>query len=343
MKLSVVIICWNDLKVISDCLCSIFAGTRSLDFEVVISDNGSTDGSTEFIRRNYPSVRIIENRANLGFAKGNNAGIAASRGEYILILNPDTIVHDATLDRLVEFAERHPDAGAFGCRVLNPNGSYQESARPFPSIRGSWIAALCLRRLAYVSDAFIPDIYMRWKGDTETVVDWQSGCCVMFRSKLLKELGGFDEQFFYHYEEVDLCRRVRNAGYPLLFTPEATITHLGGQSVGRFPIRFALETSRNRYRYFYKHYGAEGARRSRRVAMASIRLRQVGYGLVKLVRPTDALRRRLEMYRVLIRWNKDLDPVRFVENGEEPQMGDVPSARASDPQSTAVHPTQPSI
>ncbi len=320
MKISVVIICWNDLKVISNCLQSIFAGIRSTDFEVIISDNGSTDGSPEFIRQHYPTVRVIENRANLGFAKGNNVGITASRGEYVLILNPDTIVHDGTLDKLVEFADRHPEAGAFGCRVLNPDGSYQESARPFPSIRGHWLAALYLRPLAYLSDAFIPDVYTGWKGDTEKVVDWQSGCCVMFRGKLLKELGGFDEQFFYHYEEVDLCRRIRNAGYPLLFTPEATITHLGGQSVNRFPIRFALEKYRNRYRYFYKHFGARGARRCRRVSLAGLRIRQAGYGLLRMVKPSELLKNRLKAYTVLARWNQRLDPVSLVERGEEPDL-----------------------
>ena len=320
MKLSIVIICWNDLKVVLDCLRSIFAGTHSFEYEVIVSDNGSTDGSPEFIRQNYPTVRVIENRANLGFAKGNNVGIQASAGEYVLILNPDTIVHEGSLDRWIEFADRHPEAGAFGCRVLNRDGSYQESARPFPSIRGEWLAALCLRPLAYISDAFLPDVYTGWKGDTERVVDWQSGCCVMFRGKLLKELGGFDEQFFYHCEEVDLCRRVRTAGYPLLFTPEAMITHLGGQSVNRFPIKFALEKLRSRYRYFYKHYGAKGAWRFRRVSMVSVRLRQIGYGLKGIVRPTEALTKRLEMYQASYRWNKGLDPVRFVVNGEEPEI-----------------------
>jgi len=319
MKLSVVILCWNDLKVISNCLQSIFTGTRSVAFEVIISDNGSTDGSSDFIRKNYPTVRIIENQANLGFAKGNNAGIAASRGEYVLILNPDTIVHHGTLRRLVEFADVHPEAGGFGCRVLNPDGSYQESARPFPSIRGYWVAALYLRPLAYISDAFIPDIYTGWRGDTERVVDWQSGCCVMFRGKLLQELGGFDEQFFYHYEEVDLCRRVRNAGYPLIFTPAATITHLGGQSVSRFPLRFALEKYRSRYRYFYKHFGARGARRCRRVSLAALRIRQVGYGALAMFRPNELCKTRLEAYAVLARWNRRLDPVRLVERGEEPE------------------------
>jgi hypothetical protein len=121
MKVSVVIICWNDLRVIRDCLRSIYQSTHATAFEVIISDNGSVDDSIEFIRKHYPQVRVIENQQNLGFARGNNAGIRASRGEYVLILNPDTILHDGALDRLVDFAERHPSAGAFGCRVLNPD------------------------------------------------------------------------------------------------------------------------------------------------------------------------------------------------------------------------------
>ena len=133
MKLSIVIVCWNDLKVIRDCLRSIYAATRSVEFEVIVSDNGSTDGSVEFIHENYPSVRVLQNRANLGFSKGNNVGIGVSQGEYILILNPDTVLHEGALDTWIQFADAHPEAGGFGCRVLNPDGSYQGSARPFPT------------------------------------------------------------------------------------------------------------------------------------------------------------------------------------------------------------------
>src|ERR1700689_589762 len=99
MKLSVVIICWNDLLVIRECLRSIYDGTHKTEFEVIVSDNGSTDGSIEFIHENYPQVVVVENGANLGFAKGNNAGIRASKGEYVLILNPDTIIHEGSLDK----------------------------------------------------------------------------------------------------------------------------------------------------------------------------------------------------------------------------------------------------
>lgn len=320
MKLSIVIICWNDLRVIRECLHSIYRRTHRIDFEVLISDNGSIDGSLEFIRKNYPEARILENRANLGFARGNNAGIHASVGEYILILNPDTIIHDHALDRLVQYADEHPEAGAFGCKVLNPDGSYQTSARLFPTVRRYWVSALGLKKLANVSRFFIYEEYPHWRGETEREVDWQSGCCVMFRGDLLKSLGGFDEQFFYHFEEVDLCRRVWNAGFAIRFTPEAVITHLGGQSVSRFPIRFEIEKHRSRYRYFYKHFGPKAARRCRTLSITKIRVRQMGYRLISLWTPTDVVQRRLEMYREVVRWNKAIDPVSFVERGEEPRL-----------------------
>jgi len=317
MKLSVVIICWNDLRVIRDCLRSIYEGTHATNFEVVVSDNGSVDGSVEFIRKHYPAVRIVENQQNLGFARGNNTGIRASRGEYTLILNPDTIIHEGALDKLVEFADRHSEAGAFGCRVLNPDGTYQVSARLFPTVLRYWVSALGLSKL---SSFFIYEEYPRWHGDTERSIDWQSGCCVMFRGNLLKRLGGFDEQFFYHFEEVDLGRRVWTAGYPILFTPEAVITHLGGQSVGRFPVRFEIEKHRSRYRYFYKHFGAKAARNCRRLSIVKIRVRQLGYGLLNVFKPAAILQRRLEMYREVVRWNQAIDPVDFVERGKEPGL-----------------------
>jgi len=317
MKLSIVIICWNDLRVIRDCLRSIYEGTHATNFEVVVSDNGSVDGSVEFIRMHYPEVRIVENQQNLGFARGNNAGIRSSRGEYILILNPDTIIHDGALDKLVEFADRHSEAGAFGCRVLNSDSTYQVSARLFPTVWRYWVSALGLSKL---SSFFIYEEYPRWRGDTERAIDWQSGCCVVFRGNLLKRLGGFDEQFFYHFEEVDLCRRVWKAGYPILFTPEAVITHLGGQSVGRFPVRFEIEKHRSRYRYFYKHFGATAARNCRRLSIVKIRVRQLGYGLLNVLRPAEILQRRLEMYREVVRWNQAIDPVDFVERGKEPGL-----------------------
>jgi len=322
MKLSVIVLCWNDRKVIENCLQSIYSKTHSTEFEVIVPDNGSTDGSIEFIRGSYPQVRVIENGRNLRFAKANNVGIRASRGEYILILNPDTIIHDGALDRMIGFADEHPEVGAFGCRVLNPDGSYQASARPFASFKGEWIAALYLRWLGRVNGWFTSDGYPGWHGATRRQVDWVSGCFILARGDLLKSIGGFDEQFFYYYEDMDLCRRIWQAGNPIVYFPDATITHLGGQSTkGRFsPLAFILDSEVTRYLYYYKYYGRSGARRARRITMVSVLLRLVALGLKRLVHPTNVVRKRLEVLCGLFEWTYRVDPVRLVENGEEPRL-----------------------
>ena len=329
MKLSVVILCWNDSRVISDCLRSILNGTRLTEFEVIVSDNGSSDGSPQLIRETYPQVRVIENGENLRFARGNNVGIQASQGEYILILNPDTVIHEGALDKLVLFADQHQEAGAFACRVLNPDGSYQHTVWPFPSIRGEWISALCPGRLHHLLDWVVSDTHAGWKGDTQHLIDWQAGCFIMFRGDLLKRLGGFDEQFFYYYEDVDLCHRVWDAGYSIIYTPAVTITHLGGQSTRRFPLAFELDKYVTRYRYFYKYYGRRGARSCRRISLVSLRIRWVAYELLQLVKPTAARKERMNLNRAAIEWNKRIDPVRLVEHGEEPDCRVRAAARIS--------------
>jgi GT2 family glycosyltransferase len=329
MKLSIIILCWNDRQVISECLRSIFASTHSTQLEVIVSDNGSTDGSVELIRAFYPMVQVIENGRNLRFAKANNVGMRASRGEYVLILNPDTIIHDGALDNIVALADRHPEAGAFGCRVLNADQSYQVSARPFPSFRGEWISALYLRSLGRLHRWFTADSYPGWTGTTERQVDWLSGCFIMVRGELLKSIRGFDEQFFYYYEDMDLCRRIWATGHSILFTPEATITHLGGKSTKtRFrPLGFVLDSQVTRYLYHYKYSGGRGTRRARRIALASVSLRWLGYGLQQLLRPTEAGRNRVELLRALLEWHYRVDPVRLVEKGEEPRLRMAPGDR----------------
>jgi GT2 family glycosyltransferase len=329
MKLSIVILCWNDLKVIPDCLASIYAGTHSTEFEVIVSDNGSTDGSIEFIRKNFPQVRLIENGRNLRFAKGNNVGIRASQGEYILILNPDTIIHDGALDQLIVFADGHPEAGGFGCRILNADGTYQGCIRPLYTIRSEWCLALGLRPLAYFSDWFSPGEYVGWKGDTERTVGWLAGCFTLARGDLLKRLGGFDEQFFYYYEDTDLCRRIWEAGYPIIYTPKVSITHMVGESTNkRFPpIGFAIDSHVTRYLYHYKYYGVSGVRSSRRAILVSLFFRRLFDGLAQIVSPNEERKKRQELRRALFEWNYRVDPVRLVEKGEEPELDIKPSDR----------------
>ena len=324
MKLSIVIICWNDLRVIKDCLASIYSRQLGLTFEVIVSDNGSSDGSVEYIHSNFPQVRILENKANLGFARANNVGIRAAAGEFTLILNPDTLVHDDALDKWIAFADRHPEAGAFGCRVLNADGSFHEPAQVFPTIWRCWVDALCLSWLGRFIPLFRSGEYKGWNGLSERPIDWQSGCCVLFRSALLRQLDGFDERFFYNFEETDLCKRVWDSGHSILYTPAPRVTHLWGQSTNRFPIRFAIEKIRNRYRYFHKHFGVDSLAACRRAVLTGLYLRRLVFGCKRLFARSEALDNRLAMYRTVIEWNRRLNPIHFIETGEEPDVGYAP-------------------
>jgi GT2 family glycosyltransferase len=141
----------------------------------------------------------------------------------------------------------------------------------------------------------------------------------MVRGELLKQLGGFDDRFYYYYEDLDLCHRIWDAGYPIIYTPDVVITHLVGQSVKSFRIAFELDKYRNRYRYFYKYFGRTGVRRCRRVSLGRLWMRQIGYTLVQFVTPSDALEKRLELYKAAIEWNRSVDPVQLVEGGKEPE------------------------
>jgi len=323
MKLSIVILCWNDMKVIGDCLRSIYATTVATEFEVLVSDNGSTDGCPDYIRREFPQVQVIENGRNLRFAKGNNVAIRASRGEYVLILNPDTIIREGALDGMVQYADQHPEAGAFGCRVVFPDGRLQPVQRPIHTIRSEWCWALGLGALGHLSEWFQAGSYVKWHGETEREVGWIAGCFILARGELLKRLGGFDEQFFYYYEDTDLCRRIWESGATIRYTPKYTIVHLGGQStVNRFDrLTFALDGEITRYLYYYKYDGKKGIRSCRRASLVGLFFRRVAYGLLQMVHPTENTRKRLDLFRTLFDWNYRVDPVRLVENGEEPDLG----------------------
>jgi GT2 family glycosyltransferase len=328
MKLSVVILCWNDLKVLRGCLESIYKETTNLGFEVILSDNGSSDGAPEWVAANYSAVRILRNGRNLGFAEGNNVGLRVATGEYVIVLNPDTIVHARAFEKWVAYADTHGEVGAFGCRVLNTDGSFQNPARPFPTVWRMWLAALGLQWLGRIVPSWCSNKYMGWDGRTEREIDRQSGCCLMLRRAVLDKVGLFDNRFFYEKEETDLCFRIKAAGYKILYWPGAEITHLRGQSVSRFPVRFALERERSSYRFFFKHYGFGGAGKYRVAELVHLSLRFLFYRIQFIWRKSEPLKSRLEMYRICIKWNWQLDPQMFIKTGEEPNLGYEPLAAA---------------
>jgi GT2 family glycosyltransferase len=313
MKLSVVIICWNDLKVILDCIASVYAETSAIDYEIIVTDNASSDGSVAAIGRRFPRVRIVENPENGGFAKGNNAGIRVTKGEYILILNPDTIVRDRALEKLIAYADRYPEAGGFGCRVLNADGSVQLSAHPLPSLWTSIAKALALRWPARFWNRFCTDEYPGWDGKSERPIGFQGGCCLLVRGKLLHDLGGFDERFFHQFEDADLCRRIWESGRPVLFFPGAEITHIGGQNRGTYSMRVELEVERSKYRYFHKYYGVAGALSVRYVSILELGLRCALLRWLCSFGRRQTLQNKLQRHEALLKWHWELDPKQLIQ------------------------------
>ena len=229
--------------------------TRLADVNVVVVDNASTDGSLEVIA-DLPVERIALPQ-NGGFGHGCNAGWRVGEAPYVLFLNPDALIDSEALDRLVAILEDSPAAGAVAPRINHDDGTLDYSLRRFPRLRSTYARAFFLHRIfprATWTDELIrePGVYAR-PGSP----DWVSGACILVRRTVLEELGGFDEGFFMYCEDIDLCRRVQDAGHELRYEPAAVITHIGGASAPRASLLPVLAESR--LRYAGKHRSAPAA------------------------------------------------------------------------------------
>lgn len=214
IDLSVIIVNWNTKKLLLDCLSSIFKQTKGLDYEVIVVDNGSTDGSVEEVEKRYSDITILRNKTNLGFAKANNQGIKIARGKYILLLNSDTKIIGNAMKKLVDFADSKPNLGVVGPRLLNQNGSHQPSTAPFFTLPRVALWFLTGDRFLYSSP-------------TKTgQVDWLMGSALMVSRKAIDKAGLLDEKIFMYMEDVDWCYRIKRAGWQIWFYAGVEIYHL---------------------------------------------------------------------------------------------------------------------
>lgn len=264
MTLSIVIVNWNTRALLRDCLSSIYRERPDFAFEVVIVDNGSRDGSPEMVRREFPQARLLENRANLGFAAASNRGAAIASGRYLLFLNSDTQVHDATLGGAVSYMETHPETGIMGCRTLNPDGSLQGSAQRFPSPARIIAHVSGLSRFFKFSH---PGRRPR-RGD----FDYIQGSFLIIARSVFGLCGGFDESFFLYGEDVDLCLRVRNAGMGLAYDTAIAVTHRGGGSSEDQALRVA-HFAQGCLRLYEKHRQPAQAKRLARLLKPALAMR----------------------------------------------------------------------
>lgn len=256
--ISIIIVSWNAKQYLVDCLKSIAQNQNGFLQEIIVVDNASTDGSAEILEKEYPDVKLIRNHENLGFAKANNIGIKASDGKYLALVNSDIIVLGDCIGKMIQFMERNPSVGMAGPRILNPDGSLQVSCRHFPSV---WNNVCQVFGLNYVfpKSAFFSEPKMKyWPHDVERKVDVLSGCFWMIRREALGQVGLLDENFFFYGEDIDWCRRFNNAGWDIMFYPNAEAIHFGGASSSNAPIRFYLELQKADLQYWKKHHGRIG-------------------------------------------------------------------------------------
>jgi N-acetylglucosaminyl-diphospho-decaprenol L-rhamnosyltransferase len=266
VDLSIIIVNWNVRDLLRHCLQSIVADARprpenglwsigNWDLEILVVDNASTDGSPDMVRAEFPFTHLLVNEDNRGFTAANNQGLALSQGRYLLLLNPDTEVVGDALAAMLRYMDSHPEAGALGPQLLYPDGSLQSSRRRFPT----WATALVESTVVqewWVENHILRRYYMADTADDAVQpVDWVVGACLLIRREAYEQVGGLDEGFFMYSEEMDWCRRIRCAGWEILYLPTATVIHHEGKSSDQVVPARHIHFQSSKVRYFRKHHG----------------------------------------------------------------------------------------
>jgi len=252
LDVSIIIVNWNTKELLQNCLTSVYEQAGIVNYEVIVVDNASIDGSVESIRTKFPQVKLIENSANRGFAVANNQGMAVARGRYVLLLNSDTVVLNG-IAKTIAFADAHPRVAVVGCKVLNPNGTLQRTCFMFPSILNLLLEASYLYKLFPNSKFFGREEMTWWDRSDTREVDVVTGCFMLVRREAIEQVGMMDEQFFMYGEEADWCYRFKKAGWKIVFAPVGHIIHLGGASSSRVAAKMTLQLRGAILQFMAKH------------------------------------------------------------------------------------------
>ncbi len=243
-ELAVIIVSHNCRDCLRACLDSLRPEVTSRLAEVILVDNNSSDGSQTLVRTSFPWVRLIENKENVGYARANNQGVRLTLADYILFLNPDTVIPPGSISALLEELKKRPDTAAIGPRLVRPTGSYQVSFGKKISFLAQMLQKLFLN----------PYFRMRLKFSSRPrEVGWLSGACLLVRRQPLEEAGLFDENFFLYFEDIDLCYRLRRRGYKLIFFPRLDVLHRGGASTFALGFGNRREYRRSQIYFYQKH------------------------------------------------------------------------------------------
>lgn len=289
MRLSVIIVNYNVKYFLEVCLHSVFraaqglpAGQAGMAAEVIVVDNNSSDESCAMVRERFPSVILVENKDNKGFSKANNQGVAIAKGEYILFLNPDTVMAEDFFAKTLAYMDAHPEAGALGPRLIDGKGQFAPDAKKsFPSLSVALFKTTGINKL-FSRSPYFNKYYAVHIGEYETAqVDVLSGCCMLVRKKAMDDAGGpFDEDYFMYCEDVDLSYRIEKAGYRNIYYPEVDIIHYKGESTRKMTLSYVRIFNEALVTFVKKHYTKKQARLFVLFINAGILLRAVS-GVVK--------------------------------------------------------------
>ncbi len=261
MKLSVVIVNYNVRHFLDQCLQSVAKAVSKIDAEVFVVDNNSVDGSVEMVREKFPWVQCIANRENTGFSKANNQAVTLSKGEYVLLLNPDTLVEEDTFEKCIRFMDDHPDAGGLGVKMIDGKGNFlPESKRGLPSPSVAFYKIFGLSALFPKSKLFGKYHLGYLDKDKTHQVDVLSGAFMMLRKSVLDKTGLLDETFFMYGEDIDLSYRITKAGYRNYYYPGTRIIHYKGESTSKSSINYVLVFYNAMIIFAAKHFSQSNAR-----------------------------------------------------------------------------------
>jgi len=256
MDVSVVIVSFNSRDYLRSCLRSILNHTQSVEYEVVVVDNASADGSSEMVAAEFPQVTLLRRADNAGFAAANNEGIRAARGEAVLLLNPDAEFTSNVLPPMDRYLRAHPGVGVLGPKLLDGDGSLQFSCRRFPGLATALFNRYSLATKLFPKNPFSTRYLMTdFDHDSIAEVDWVSGACMMLPRQAVDRIGLLDERYFVYIEDVDLCQRAHRAGYKVVYFPEVAVLHHIARSSSTLPIRSIIERHRSMWHYYKKYRG----------------------------------------------------------------------------------------
>ncbi len=254
MELSIIIVNFHNSHTLEKCLDSIPKGVQNIDYEIILVNNSPRDGDLSNAIKDHPSVRRIENRINLGFAKANNQAFDQSKGKTILLLNPDTVLTDNSVNNMLNYLHQHAEIGLLGAKLLDPDGTLQYSCRRFPTLWTGLFNRYSIMTKLFPENPFTRQYLMLdFDHNSAREVDWVSGSCMMMSRELFLSIGKFDECYFLFNEDVDLCHRVKQAGKKVVYYPDAQVFHHISSSNNKLAAKTILRRHQGMVYYYQKN------------------------------------------------------------------------------------------